>query len=314
VEAQEHWVRGIQNKVAGLNNAANQLERIAKPVVAEARVEHLPVERLVENYQAVVRASIAKYQVQACPFTNVSAKEMFGLASRYVVPFEFEQEGKGFQDAVILSSVLQHLKSNPQLIGILVTADGVFSKAKVTNFEAGIPEARLRILDLDSTFGLVWEPYWDENVTRPYATERENAKTAAEALIPTFKEFITSHISDTMLKAGTFDKVLKVVSVDDIKVIYVQTPLPDPARADREVRMAIAVSVECTAIVEKDYSFVHSFLKWKGEPPKPVEEEEKLTWLGGVEVTADVVDRQFRNLRPTSLLSVEQLGSGKWWK
>jgi hypothetical protein len=46
----------------------------------------------------------------------------------------------------------------------------------------------------------------------------------------------------------------------------------------------------------------------------PVQEEKKLTWLGGVEVTADVVARQFKNLSPVSLLTVEQLGSERFWK
>lgn len=91
-------------------------------------------------------------------------------------------------------------------------------------------------------------------------------------------------------------------------------PLPDPAHPDRQVRVAIAVSAECTVIVEKDYSFVYAYLKLRGEPPKRVEEVEKLTWLGGVEATAEVVDRKFTKLTPVSLLSVDERGSDKWWK
>lgn len=313
-EAEEHWLRGVKSKVAGLENAANQFERLTKPIAAQVRVEHLPLQRLIEDYRAAAQAAKLKYKMRVCPFTRFSTKEMFSLATRYVLPFEFEQEGKGFQDAVILSSVLQHLKANPELAAILVTADAVFSKAKFADFEAEIPDARLRILDLDRALSLLWEPYWDEAVRKPYAIERENAKAAAEAATPILKEFIAAHLSESMLTAGAFEKVLKLSSVYKVSVMYVQTPLPDPAHPDRQVRIAIGVLAECTAVVQKDYSLTHALLKLPGEPPKPVEEEEKLTWLGGIEATADVVDRHFQNLTPFSLLSADELGSGKWLK
>ena len=314
MEAEEHWIRAVQNKVTGLDGAADQLERIARPINARIKSEHLPVERLVEDYHAVVETAMAEYRMHLCPFTKASAEEMFNLAVRYIHPFELEQQGKGFQDAVIFSSVLQHLKANPDLIGILVTADDVFHKTKPAEFEAEIPDARLRVCDLDRAYELLWSPYWDETVTKPYAVERENAKLAAEAAIPVLKDFITAHLSESMLKAGAFDRVLKLSAVGEVKVMYVQTPLPKPEQPNRRVRVAIAASAECTAVVEKDYSYVHAFLKMQGEPPQPVEAEEKLSWLGGVEATAEVVERKYVNLTPVSLLSLDELGSDKWWK
>ncbi len=314
IEAEEHWVRGVREKVAGLKNAAKQLERLAQPIASGTKVEHLPVERLVENYRTTSRSAIEKFQIRSSPFTNLSAKDMFRAASRYVLPFELGQEGKGFQDAVILSSILQHLNSNNDLNGIFVTDDQIFAKVRLADLEGGFADARLRILDLDSAFDLLWEPYWDETVRKPYAVERENAKTAAESAIPMLKGFIASQITESMLPAGVIEKVLKILSVRDVKVTYVQTPLPDPAHPDRQVQFAVGVSAEFTAIVEKDYSLLNAFYELKGEPMKPVQEEKKLTWLGGVEVTADVVDRQFKNLSPVSLLTVEQLGSERFWR
>ena len=118
-----------------------------------------------------------------------------------------------------------------------------------------------------------------------------------------------------MLKPAMFDKVLHLSSVDDVKVLYVQTPLPDVGGpADRKVRIAISVSVECTAVVEKNYSVVHTLLKWKGDPPKPVEEEEKIAWIGGVEASANVVNREFRDIEPIALIPVDELGSQRFWK
>lgn len=313
IEAEEHWLRGVRDKIVGLRNAAKQLERLAQPIGSGTKVEHLAIEQLVETYRSSCRSAIEKFQIGFCPFTNLSAKEMFSIASRYLLPFELGQEGKGFQDAVILSSILQHLKSN-ELTGILVTDDDVFGGVKLSDLEGGVPDARLRVVDLDAAYPLLWDPYFDETVSKPYAVERENAKAAAESAVPMLKEFIASQLSESMLMGGAIEKVLKLVSVRDVKVIYVQTPLPDPAQADRQVRLAIGVSVECVAIVEKDYSLIHAFYDWKGEPPKPIQEEKKLAWLGGVEVTADVVGRQIKNLKPISLLSLEQLGSDRFWK
>jgi PIN domain len=258
MEAEAHWVRAVQKKVTALENAVNQLERVAKPIATQAKVEHLSTERLIEEYRTAVQSAMAKYQVNACPFTELSSKEMFSLASRCALPSEFEQGGKGFQDAVILSSVLQHLKSSAELTGILVTADSVFNNAQFADFDAGIPDERLRFLDLGHALGALWEPHWDETVTKPYAVERVNAKSAAELAIPILKEFISSRLTESMLKAGAFGKVLKLSKISEVNVMYVQTPLPDPAQPDRQVRIAIAVSAECTAIVEKDYRYLYS--------------------------------------------------------
>lgn len=314
MEAEEHWTRTVQKNLSRLHGAADQLERIARPIDVRTKIDHVPIERMVKNYRAAVEAAMAEYRIHVCPFTNVSAQGMFNLAVRYADPFELDQEGKGFQDAVILSSVLQHLKANPELKGIFVTADDGFLTAAVADYEAGISVERFRVHDLDRIYSLLWEPYWDETVTKPYAIERENARLAAKAAIPMLKEFIAAHLSESMLNVEAFSKALKLLAVGEVKVMYVQTPLPKPEQPDRHIRLAIGVSAECTAVVEKDYSYVHTFLKAQGEPPKPVEAEEKISWLGGVEVTADVVGRKLENLTPISLLTVDDLGSDKWWR
>src|ERR1700678_2405542 len=99
MEAEEHWVRGVRDKIASLRNAEKQLERLAQPVASGTKVEHSPVEQLVENYRSMSRSAIEKFRIRLSPFTNLSAKDMFRIASRYVLPFELGQEGKGFQDA-----------------------------------------------------------------------------------------------------------------------------------------------------------------------------------------------------------------------
>jgi hypothetical protein len=35
MEAEQHWIRAVQNKVTGLDSAANQLDRISRPIDAQ---------------------------------------------------------------------------------------------------------------------------------------------------------------------------------------------------------------------------------------------------------------------------------------
>jgi len=43
------------------------------------------------------------------------------------------------------------------------------------------------------------------------------------------------------------------------------------------------------------------------EPTAPDEIEEKTSWSGGIRATADVVNRQFQNIIPQSIVSEEEL-------
>ena len=166
---------------------------------------------------------------------------------------------------------------------------------------------------MDTVWKELFHPYFDETVLKPWEEERRNALSAAKALASELKSFLTSHLSESMLKtSGWFATVVKLLSVDVVQVDSVDTPIPNMHQsADRKVEFTIAVSADCTAVVRKS-SFYMALLgiseeNVKTQPAPPEEVEEKISWSGGIRATADVINRQFQNIAPQSLVSEEEL-------
>lgn len=314
-EAEEHWLRKVKESVSRVESAARELERVAKPAVCNAKAEHASIELIHEQYRAKRDEVVTKYAIATSPFTRRPVEDIFELATKYVMPFEHDKKGKGFQDTVILASILEHLSTEPSLKAVLITKDGAFGKSNYDDLIAGFDGRRLQIGDLNTVWEELFRPYFNETIVKPWEEERQNALAAAKAIVLELQNFLGSHLTEAMLKPDSFATVVKLLSVDTVQVSSVDTPIPEKEQiADREVEFTIAASARCTAIVRKS-SF---FTIWgisednvKTQPAAPEDAEEKVSWSGGIRATADIVNRQFRNIVLQSLVSEEELRT-KW--
>lgn len=159
----------------------------------------------------------------------------------------------------------------------------------------------------------------DQTVIKPYYEERENALATVKAKESLLKEFLATHLSESMLRAGDFGApatALKLISVDSVNVSYVDTPIPESdAAPDRGVKIAIALSAKCTAILQKErYSFSWLFGsqdKTEADSTPPEIFQGTATWTGGILAKAKVVNRQFHDIILESLVSDEELRTHK---
>jgi hypothetical protein len=314
-EAEEHWLRNVDERVARAHGTIKDLQRVAKPALCDARAEHPPIKVLHQQYVAKRDEVIAKYAISISPFTKRGVEDIFELATKYVLPFEHDREGKGFQDAVILASILEHLSAHtdPSSKAVFITKDEAFKKSNFKDFIDGFDSNRLRIVDLDAVWEELFHPYFDKTVLKPWDEERQNALAAAKAICPELEDFLMSHLSKSMLKSSWSATVEELLSVNAVRVSSVDTPIPDNrSSADRAVEFTIAVFANCTATVRKNSNlFLRALLGISEEnvntQPAPPEEEERVFWSGGIRATADVVNRQFQNIALQSLVSEEEL-------
>jgi hypothetical protein len=304
-EAEEHWLRGLKDGVSRLSSATKELQRLASPVVCETKTEHPSVESLREEYGNRVNAAVKDYDIIRTPFTKRTVEETFGLATRYVLPFGDKAEGRGFQDAVILLSILDHLNSFSQAKAIFVTSDGDFKAVDFKKFLPGFDSTRLRIIDtLDAAVDLLWKPYVEETVLKPYEEEQKNALNAAKTLTPEISEFVKAHLTPDMLRPMLWDTVLRILAVTGVQVWAVDTPLPKPEVADRAVEILIKVSAVCRVRLERRFIGLKALVKPEaGDMPHPPEEiEESMSWTGGVKATANVANREFTDITFVALI------------
>ncbi len=108
-ETESHWLRMVEAKASSLNSAKKEFERLARPIECDVSIGHTNLEELRSRYQEYRKQTLENYGIAVVPYSDRDAEFFFQRATRYVMPFEKEGEGKGFQDAVILQSVLDHL-------------------------------------------------------------------------------------------------------------------------------------------------------------------------------------------------------------
>jgi hypothetical protein len=320
-ETEAHWRRGVEANISKLNSAKKELERVTRPVVSDVKVDYTRIDEMCRQYEAIREKALENHLISVVPYPNRGVYFFFKRATKYVMPFEKDREGKGFQDAVILQSVLDHLHKKSDLNGVLITMDGGMKQAQIREFLPKFDSSRLRFSTLDEAWHSLFEYHFDQNVVQPWAEERKNALAAVEALEHLWREFLASNLTEPMLRAGGFGQpmtVIKLLSVDSVKVSFVDTPIPDlDADPDRPVRVLISLSAECTAIVRKEhFDFISSILggieKNDVQPPSPLDIlQAKASWSGGIRATADVVSHQFKNIVPESIVSDEELRSQK---
>ena len=195
-------------------------------------------------------------------------------------------------------SVLDHLNLFSEPRAILITADKAFGGVDFNDFVPGFDQKRLRVVDdLETAFKSLWEPYFSETAIKPYRQEVQNAQTAANALIPEIAGFLRTHLTAEMLQGPELgDTVLKILSVENVKVLNVEVPFPEPPARNRSVEILVKASADCRVLVKRDLALVYTFLKYESAPPSPKELEVKTYWSGNVKATAEIVNTEFKNI------------------
>jgi hypothetical protein len=322
-ETEAHWLRGVENQIARLVSSQRELERVARPVNCSVQTQHSNTAEMQALYRAIRDRSITHLQIEIVPYTQGTAESFFQRATKYIAPFAKDAEGKGFQDAVILQSVIEHLHADGDLRGILITKDAAIMKTDLGQNFPDFDASRLRFIPFDEA----WEPlvrfHVDQTVIQPWHEEQKNALAAVRANEQPLKMFLATHLAETMLRAGEFGTpatAVKVLSVDSLDVTSVDTPIQGSnERPDRKVTISITASARCTAILRKTNFGFYGALLSAGFPnavesTSPASEEVTqgpATWTGGIRATAEVANRQFQNIVPESLMSDEELRSNK---
>jgi hypothetical protein len=320
-ETEAHWWRAVESQATRLTSAKREFERLSRPIMCDVRIELTDIEEMRTQYRVHREEILKSLNIGVVPYPNCTVEFFFQRATNYAMPFEKDREGKGFQDAVILQSILEHLHSESELKGVLITRDGGMTQARIADFLPQLGTSRLRFATLDEAWDNLIHYHIDQKVIQPYHEELKNALAAVKKLDPELKDFLATHLTEPMLRAGELGApatVLKLISVDSIDVSFVDTPVPDlDANPDRTVKILISISAQCTAVARKEsFGFFSSLFGGSeqasiGSTSPPEVFQGKASWSGGIRATAKVVNRQFQEIVPEAVVSNEELRTQK---
>jgi predicted nucleic acid-binding protein len=307
-EVECNWRRKVHAGIDSLRTAQRTLAKAASPIACDVSATHTPATQLEAQFIVATADAIAHFGVTRVPFTRRSIEEVFAYAAQYVRPFAAKGEGKGFKDAVILLSILDHLRDRPDTNGVLVTNDSDFKEVDYRVFESTFSPDRLRVMNADEAFKDVFEPYFDETRVKPYRELMQTANTMVRARADELRAFVAAHLTADMLRRGPFDSVRQILSLDRLDVMSVDLPFPERDLAELEINIEIRVAAQCNALVLTDYRGLRALFggvtNLGAESSK--EEERILSWFGVVRASGTVVGGQLRNIAFQGLTTSER--------
>jgi hypothetical protein len=249
------------------------------------------------------KQTIDRLGIRILECTQRSTAEMFAHAASYRRPFASGGQGKGFQDAVILLSILDHLNTQPEWKGVLITNDAGFDGVEYQQFLPGFDGTRLRLSKLESIFDELFRPYFDETRVKPYRQLLAQADQLARNRSDELREYAARIITPEMFRPLPGDRVLQVDSLERLDVSSVDVPFPDTEDVLSDVRITINVMGTSKVRVVTDLAALRSLfggLSLSTDPPTK-EQEKQMSWRGVIEASGPVVDGVLREIRPESM-------------
>jgi len=246
VEIEEHWIRDLREKSHQALARVNELRKYLSRASGNLMEFNVPDESsLLQEYRQCVEGIKTLWGLQSVPITERPLDYIFGMATRQHPPFE--EQGKGFQDAVIFLSCMDDLRRNPGRTGAFVSADHVFQRNEIetlTNSES-VKLSLYRSIEepLDILRQYIGEPERDE-----WEEDRKRAKEALEVRIRSgeVSQYIRDNLGIPMIRAANWIwRVTEIVGVE-ARIDRVETPPP----RGRTAGESVPVSADITATLQ----------------------------------------------------------------
>jgi len=256
-ELEEHIIRELNGEWRKANSQIDTLNRRGHSLVAFPKLGSLPP---YDDLRSALRQLVATFtqRFRLVPVTKRPLSEFLNLA--ILRGATFEQGGRGFQDAVILCSVLDDMKANNFANAIFVSGDKAFQSDGTAQLqrESGIElEVVVSLDDLERLLGLHFSSAWRELVER-------DRKELIDTLNPRLVEIEHCLINnltftpDELNNRGAIKRIesLKVISIANVHSTFGLAEEDEPGDQNRvkvsmDVNFRLVLSVQPCSEREK---------------------------------------------------------------
>jgi len=292
-ELEGQFVRSVNSVCGEMESRLKELKKICRDIIdVPFDVPQANKRELREAFRIRSGQVKAHYAMTTIPTVGASVGTLLTMAVNRDVPFEectISKDRKcvgGFQDAVILFSILDHMKSaTAEYRCAFVTDDGVFHRPAMRKF-LDEQQSTLEILKPGKS---LWEQVW-EHVWGAIRSEWDRENTQVRDDLDDMKEQLAVQIIQMLpvseLGRSVWKTVKEVRAMSVREISYVRTELPErdclPPNAETykrldgsTVNISAKMDVDIQAIAES-YNILNLFLAQddRGEiqpTPKPEE-------------------------------------------
>ena len=237
LEIEQRNVRELDKAVAKFKDELSQLPDV---IQRGTNVEYRSPD--LNEFRKLTDKNLAKYRVERVPLTSQTLRDFFELAIRHTAPFA--NKGSGFQDSVILHSVLEHfmplnISNGGKLNSVITTEDGQFI-AGINSSGAGrlrgvkFGELLLR-LEEASPLATAINHRWD--------SETKSAAKSLEQMTREIEQFVTVKYFSGFSKIGMLSG-RQFESVHIHRITGVTVPIHDSRDAAGTKNVVFSFKVE----------------------------------------------------------------------
>lgn len=316
-ELEAGWTRDLDKASEEVKGKINKLEKYLLGHKIEANIPTRDC--IVQIYRSATQDAKNEVSLESIPLTKVPLETLVERAIAKQPPFE--EQGKGFQDAVIYFSILDHLDDGTSEAAVLVARDKVYTDSAVAKLaqDRGLKiEVFTSVEDLDKTL-ITW---LDKAVRGLYEQDREKAKKALEDRRSEIESFISVNLEVPESLLWLIPRVLGMSRVELVSIEKVFTPNPLQRTEGEQVELYFEAQVNLHITVEsyaRAYPTVR-MLKVGQEPPSPSlsalakvlaagpsREDKVVQKVVSAAATAEYAKNDYRDIRLRSVVLKEWL-------
>lgn len=289
-EMEAHWLREFKEKNRRAGKGAKELQDFVGKVIDLPVFPQPPnVEHALERYRATVSSVLdnSAWEIQCIPTSERQVKEFLDMAFDRLGPFD--EKGRGFQDAVILMSIIDHLSTTASKEGVLLAGDSDFNnESKLGELTArhGVQLLVLRSPDevLDNLTGRLQKA---KLLLR--ARDNKQALESLQADLISLSMFIKLNLQVRQGQIPVLGRLAGIRAVRVVKIERVSTTYPLEGETTKQISLSADVRIELLAVGER-------FLM---PPPKYFK-------VGQMDERAPTLERRFDPAMRTRLLNSRQ--------
>jgi hypothetical protein len=242
-EVKAHWFLELTKRRKKLqSDEATFLDMLNDVREADSQCDWIDIGAVEKDYDRRIERIRADWCIGSAPFDLVPIHVLFRMAVLKDPPFE--ERGTGFQDAVILLSVIDDLSCFPETPGVLISNDGIFSDSRIQDLIKR-SSANLAIYRSVEDFIAFLKGTLKDYVRQDWDEEDRKAAAALYGQKDAIEDFVRErlNVEPSLLSAQMNTSEFEVRSVELQEITGVFTPQPHREQAVREFE--IAASMRC---------------------------------------------------------------------
>jgi len=245
-ELEGHWIRELVEEWDRANAQIGSLNRKARSVVKFTTLPALPAnDELRATLRKLVNDFNARFRI--VPTTKRPLEEFVGLAIRRGATFK--DKGHGFQDSVILCSVVDDMIANGFVNAFLVTHDGMFKSSGAADIARAASVTLKVVSTLDELEGLLRE-HLSAIVRAHYEKENTQLMEALNAQRHDLEDYLVKNLTVTSSELGVWQTIRKIESLHVVLIENVHSTIgmdeDDKSEDSNEVKVSVDVKVGLT--------------------------------------------------------------------